>query len=300
MSAITQITEQQQAIDYDAIAPVVLNGDLGKLTNAQKIGLYQATCQSMGLNPATNPFEYIRLNGKEKLYPKKECAEQLRKIHGVSLSGPKVSYPEGMIMCEITATLPNGRTDTDVGVVPAPKGGEATANAILKAITKAKRRVTFSILGLGFLIAADADVEHGSHQRVDIFDEDTAMLSQAPQHDWKELISLCRTTPDKLRELASAANLPPNSADLTADQALQLRNHLFAWLGTTQGHDEPVFKHHKHALSSLEKMIHQNPGLEADGETQLERDESVFTQWMIKIGEKVEAQKNAAVEIPAA
>jgi hypothetical protein len=48
--------------------------------------------------------------------------------------------------------LANGRTDESTGAVPI-KGvhGEALANAFLKAETKAKRRVTLSICGLGLL-----------------------------------------------------------------------------------------------------------------------------------------------------
>lgn len=43
------------------------------------------------------------------------------------------------------------RADEDFGVVTLPDKGDARANAIMKAITKAKRRATLSLCGLGML-----------------------------------------------------------------------------------------------------------------------------------------------------
>ncbi|ENE1758084.1 hypothetical protein ABM325_001822, partial [Campylobacter jejuni] len=50
------------------------------------------------------------------------------------------------------AATPDGRTDCDTGALNIKNlGGDNLANAIMKAITKAKRRVTLSICGLGML-----------------------------------------------------------------------------------------------------------------------------------------------------
>jgi hypothetical protein len=57
-------------------------------------------------------------------------------------------------LCVVTAraTTPDGRTDESVGAVDiAGLKGEKLANAYMKAETKAKRRVTLSICGLGWL-----------------------------------------------------------------------------------------------------------------------------------------------------
>jgi hypothetical protein len=43
-------------------------------------------CQSLGLNPLIKPFEYLWLNGKLRLYTLRDCADQLRRLHGISIS----------------------------------------------------------------------------------------------------------------------------------------------------------------------------------------------------------------------
>lgn len=134
-----------------ALASLVLSGDMSKLTPEQKVQHYVRVCESVGLNPATQPFEYLRLQGKEVLYAKRGAADQLRQIHGVSVSVVSKTIEDGLFMVEVMATDKTGRTDADIAAVPiAGLRGEAKANAIAKAITKAKRRVTLSICGLGF------------------------------------------------------------------------------------------------------------------------------------------------------
>ena len=68
------------------IEQVIIQGDLSELTPAQRVSYYREVCSSLGLNPLTKPFDYIRLNGKLTLYAKKDAAEQLRDIHGVSIT----------------------------------------------------------------------------------------------------------------------------------------------------------------------------------------------------------------------
>lgn len=131
---------------------VVVDSDLSKLSPTQRLDYYQRVCESVGLNPFTRPFDYMRLNGKLVLYAKKDASEQLRKIHGISLSKPDVQYVDDLIVVTIEAVDATGRSDSDIGAVTIGNlKGEAKANAIMKAITKAKRRVTLSIAGLGWL-----------------------------------------------------------------------------------------------------------------------------------------------------
>ena len=73
--------------DFSAIEMVVMKGDLSELSAEQRLTYYNKVCESAGLNPLTNPFAYISLNGKLTLYAKRECTEQLRKINGVSIEG---------------------------------------------------------------------------------------------------------------------------------------------------------------------------------------------------------------------
>ena len=69
-----------------AIANVIINGDLSRLTEKERVGYHRAVCESLGINPLTEPFAYIKLNGKLKLYAQKACTDQLRKLYGVSVT----------------------------------------------------------------------------------------------------------------------------------------------------------------------------------------------------------------------
>ena len=146
MNEITMQNEQMSAIEQ-----VVIQGDLSRLTPDQRVTYYNQVCESLGLNPYTKPFEYIRLNGKLQLYPKKDCTEQLRRLHGISLSRPEIQQMDGIVTVTVSATNSKGRTDSDIGVVSTHNlRGNDLANAIMKAVTKAKRRATLSIAGLGW------------------------------------------------------------------------------------------------------------------------------------------------------
>lgn len=138
------------APDATAIEAALIDGDLAKLTPAQRVGLYRSTCESLGLNQLTKPFEYIKLNGKLVLYPKKDATDQLRMIHGVSITRLTPQSVDDLYIVTAEATNAEGRTDSATGAVCVTGlKGEAKANAIMKAETKAKRRVTLSICGLG-------------------------------------------------------------------------------------------------------------------------------------------------------
>lgn len=144
----------QPTLDPTVVQQVLLGGDLSRLTADQRVSFYNRVCESLGLNPLTQPFAYLRLNGKEVLYAKKDATEQLRFIHDISIDpkGFTREVIEGVYVVTAPASMPNGRTDVSTGAVPIDGlKGEARANAMMKAETKAKRRVTLSICGLGML-----------------------------------------------------------------------------------------------------------------------------------------------------
>lgn len=142
---------QAPAPHADAITAALMTGDLSRLSTAERLNYYRQTCESLGLNPLTKPFEYITLNGKLTLYARKDATDQLRKVHNVSITKPDITIQDDLIIVSVEARLPDGRTDADVGVVKKSDMGGNQANALMKAITKAKRRVTLSICGLGML-----------------------------------------------------------------------------------------------------------------------------------------------------
>lgn len=140
------------------IENVLVRGDLKDLTEEQRTAHVLRVCESLGLNPATQPFAYIILNGKLVLYAKRDCTDQLRKLHGISIEVVKREVVGNLLTVHVRATDNTGRHDEDFGVVPFTSGAhEIAANMQMKAVTKAKRRVTLSICGLGFLDETEAE-----------------------------------------------------------------------------------------------------------------------------------------------
>lgn len=139
-------------ITPESLEAVLVKGDLQSLKPAERIAYYQAVCESVGLNPLTQPFAYITLNGKLTLYAKRDATDQLRLIHSISIKIAAREVVEGCYVVTAQASTPAGRTDESIGAVPIEGlKGEARSNAIMKSETKAKRRVTLGICGLAFL-----------------------------------------------------------------------------------------------------------------------------------------------------
>lgn len=166
----TELATQAQATA--AIMERVLHvGDLSKLTPQERADYYLSTCESLGLNPTTRPFEYIVLNGKMTLYPRRDCTDQLRKRDRVSITITSRERMSDAYVVTARATTPDGRQDESIGAVPLTNlSGEALSNALMKAETKAKRRVTLSICGLGFVDESEVDSIPGA-RRVEVNDE---------------------------------------------------------------------------------------------------------------------------------
>ena len=111
--------------DVLAIEALLVQGDLGKLSPEQRVKYYDSVCVSLGLNKLTQPFAYLVLNGKTV---------------------------EGVYLVTAKGRDKTGRTDASTGAVTiAGLKGDNLANALMKAETKAKRRLTLSLCGLGML-----------------------------------------------------------------------------------------------------------------------------------------------------
>lgn len=143
---------EKKDCEISGIERVVIQGDLAQLSPDQRVLYYQRVCESMGLNPLTKPFAYIQLQNKLTLYATKDCTEQLRKINGISIIGIESQIIDDLFIVKVKAKDKWGRTDESTGAVCiANLRGESKANAIMKAETKGKRRVTLSISGLGWV-----------------------------------------------------------------------------------------------------------------------------------------------------
>jgi hypothetical protein len=154
----TTVATRDDEPGAELLERVVIGGDLSKLTPAERLRYYRDVCASVGLNPLTKPFEYLHLNAKLVLYARRDATDQLRKLHGVSITITGREQHGDVYAVVARATGKDGRTDEAIGAV-ATGGlkGDALANALMKAETKSKRRVTLSICGLGMLDETEVD-----------------------------------------------------------------------------------------------------------------------------------------------
>lgn len=146
-----------------AVESALAMNDLSKLTTQQRISYYNAVCESVGLNPLTQPFAYIVLDGRLTLYARKECSEQLRKINSVSTQIIEKVESEDFFEVHVRAGDRAGRFEEDFASVylfdkyGKKLSGTNLANAKMKCVTKAKRRVTLAISGLGVIDESELD-----------------------------------------------------------------------------------------------------------------------------------------------
>jgi len=154
------MTQQNQDQQTSIANQLILQGDLSKLSAGDKVRYYNGYCERMGLDPYTKPFDLLRLNGKEILYCTRSGTQQLNKLHKVShtITSRDTNADAGVYIVTSKASLPDGRCTESIGAVNiAGLKGEMYANAIMKAETKAKRRATLDLLGLGVIDESEAE-----------------------------------------------------------------------------------------------------------------------------------------------
>jgi hypothetical protein len=176
--------------DNDIVESVLIKGDLGKLNPGERAEYYTAVCRSVGLNPLTQPFAYIVLNGKLTLYALRGCTDQLRAIHNVSVEELTETERDGVFVVTCKVRNGEGRTDMAKGAVTISNlKGDALANCLMKAETKAKRRATLSLCGLGLLDETEVETIPGARPNPhvtrpeDIHDNIPAPEDSIPQGD---------------------------------------------------------------------------------------------------------------------
>ena len=139
-------------VSTEDIEQALTIGDLAKMPPEVRIRYYCATCASAGLNPMTQPFTPMKNQaGQVVLYANKEAAEQLRKRDRISIRILSREKDDGLYIVTVAASTPDGRCEESQGIIEITNlKGTALANAMMKCETKAKRRVTMALCGLGF------------------------------------------------------------------------------------------------------------------------------------------------------
>lgn len=212
-------------VDPEAIGRALMVGDLSQLSPEDRIQYYFGLCQSCGLNPLTRPFIVIENDrGELTWYPTRECAEQLRKLHHVSMKVlSRERSPEGLYCVTVEAWTPDGRSEEAQGIVTIlrkkgtwrtnektgkrffqealtpdgenimmPMVGTELANALQKAESKAKRRATLALCGLGL-----PDVDERQAVR---FDPQTGQLTGPAATDDQDEAALKNVTPEQAQQ----------------------------------------------------------------------------------------------------
>ncbi len=153
--------ELSTEISPEIINSLILTGDMSKLTAGQQTQYYTAVCKSVGINPITQPFAIITLQGKKTLYATKGCTQQLSDTRGINTEVKERKTADSVYIVSVRATMKDGRFTDEDGVVSIVglKGAEL-ANAMMKAITKAKRRAVLALCGLGMPDESEVDDIH--------------------------------------------------------------------------------------------------------------------------------------------
>lgn len=240
---------------------ILIHGDLTPMNETQRLQYVKAICKAIGVNILFRPFDYIKLQGKTVLYANRACTEQLRILHKISIKITARERVDGLYVVTAQATTSKGKTDESIGAVNI-KGlsGETLANAMMKSETKAKRRVTLSIAGLGMLdeIEAKQIAEREAKVITELaVEESESKLAQGterpefetevpspsidqeppPQNDYKlrtmrgaigkpiRLVSLKKLT-DWLRYYDEMMNKGASLSSEVQDEAIQIRDFL--------------------------------------------------------------------------
>lgn len=156
----TDLATSTQDISPQTLEQVVVNGDLSRLSPAQKLQWYRARCDAAGLDPRTQPFQYLSLQGRLTLYATKAATDQLiasRRLN-VEIIERRHDRDLGVYEVQCRVTFPDGRKVEDFAALTINGlKGDALCNALMKAVTKAKRRTVLSACGLGMLDETEVD-----------------------------------------------------------------------------------------------------------------------------------------------
>jgi len=144
---------------------IILRGDLRGMTDAARAKYLGVLCKTIGLNPLLNPIQLIDFKdqGGVQCYVTRRGTDQLRKLYGISIEVLSQAEKDNTYTVHVKARHEaTGRVDEDMAVLELVDRnkraltGQERWNAMMKCMSKAKRRVTLSICGLGFLSEDEA------------------------------------------------------------------------------------------------------------------------------------------------
>jgi len=150
-----QVEQVEQVEALPVLAPeihdviITENGKCDKLSVEQRAKYLNWLCAVSGVDPSLRPFDIIHTKNGLKPFANKTCAEIIRDARGISVTNLQSTCVDGVYITTCTVQDRSGRTDTDIGAWPV---GDEPHNALMKSVTKAKRRATLSLARLGSLV----------------------------------------------------------------------------------------------------------------------------------------------------
>jgi hypothetical protein len=139
-----------------------MRGDLSGLSPDEKVQYYKFRCTQLEIDPAEQPFQLLRLNGRELLYATKSCTDALCRSRQLKREITSRERIEDVYVVTCRCSDQNGRFDEATGAVNINAlKGDMLANALMKAETKAKRRAVLSLCGLGMLDETELETVPG-------------------------------------------------------------------------------------------------------------------------------------------
>lgn len=221
-----------ESLDPAIIENIVTLNDLSLLTPKQQSEYIKMLCDSLGLNPLSKPLQLVEFEtegrnqaAKKKtlrVYATKDCTEQLRKINLVSVTKLEKELIDSIFFVTVYVIDKDGRTDVATGAVSMlgvradyttyPLTGQTKANAMMKAETKAKRRATLSVCGLGFLDESEIEAIPGALPTLpgtdDTIDKQTPEAAVLPE------LPVIKNTADGLKTLFDMIDKAASPDDL--------------------------------------------------------------------------------------
>lgn len=137
--------------------------DTKALTHEERVATLSALSKALGLNPLTNPVQFLSLSGREVLYVTKQATDQIAarlRLNRETVAGPEVRDFGGtkLVFCQVKVTAPDGRSEVSTATLPFAD----PVNVLMKCETKAKRRATLSLAGLGLLTEEEMETIPGA------------------------------------------------------------------------------------------------------------------------------------------
>ena len=234
------VITDDEARRWTAVQNALAKNDYSKLTDQERAVLLNKTCESMGLNPLGQPFGFFDQGGKTVLYAKRSCSDQLGKIHGLSLveCGETFNEKTRILTVKVKMRDRDGREHMNRGdvFIPSTLGGEALANAYMKCHTKAVRRCTLSMCGLGFLDETEVeDIRQPAPQALLPGKSAIQFASQSQKSELADLFRRASEVEPNLQELYKTLYPTVDTRVLTAVQYGELKSWLESFLKTKTG-----------------------------------------------------------------